>query len=197
VLRKICESEPRDLRELNPAVPLWLLRLIERLLAKAPSRRFDSAAEVAALLEQCLAHVRQPATIALPDVLIDHCRRRRASPSAALVGIGRHRLAAAAVLLLLAAGLAAWAWQPPLARRAGGVSPLVQRSSASAPTARVDNAPRWEDEVDQNIALISADVGRLETDSADDLWNDSLAVRIEQLHNDVDDLKARTSRAPE
>ena len=77
VLRKICDSEPRDLRELNPAVPLWLWRLIERLLAKQPDQRFDSAAEVAELLEQCLAHVQQPTRIALPDVLVERDRRRQ------------------------------------------------------------------------------------------------------------------------
>jgi serine/threonine protein kinase len=190
VLRKICESEPRDLRELNPAVPLWLARLIERLLAKEPSRRFDSAAEVAALLEQCLAHVQQPATIALPEVLLEQGSRPRFSAAP---------VAVAAIALLVGGGIAAWNWpsapREETGRRAGGVSPPVQSAAPAAPTAPRDSAFAWGDQIDHAIARISADVGRLETDGVDDLWNDSLSAQIEHLTRDVDELKARSSES--
>lgn len=60
VLRRITDTEPRDIRENNPQVPDWLCRIIGRLHAKAPKDRFSSADEVARLLEQCLAHVQTP-----------------------------------------------------------------------------------------------------------------------------------------
>jgi serine/threonine protein kinase len=71
VLRQVSDEPPPPLRELNQQVPAWLEAFIARLLAKDPTRRFQSAAEVAALLEGYLAHLRQPATVpppALPSV---------------------------------------------------------------------------------------------------------------------------------
>ena len=60
VLRKVSDAEPPALQRLNPSTPDWLVELIARLLAKAPAERIQSAAEVAALLEGYLAHLRQP-----------------------------------------------------------------------------------------------------------------------------------------
>ena len=62
VLRRVCDDEPRPLREINPDVPAWLEAIIARLIAKDPSSRFQTATEVADLLERCLAHVQQPLT---------------------------------------------------------------------------------------------------------------------------------------
>src|SRR5262249_37793602 len=41
----------------------------EKLHEKAPSKRYQSATEVAELLERCLAHVQQPTSTPLPAVL--------------------------------------------------------------------------------------------------------------------------------
>jgi serine/threonine-protein kinase len=68
VLRRVSEEAPTPLRSLNPDVPAWLEALIARLMAKNPAERFQSAAEVAALLESYLAHLRQPATVAAPEL---------------------------------------------------------------------------------------------------------------------------------
>jgi formylglycine-generating enzyme required for sulfatase activity len=62
VLKRVCEETPRPLREVNPAVPPWLEGLIARLLEKAPQDRFQSAAEVAALLEQGITSPTPPPT---------------------------------------------------------------------------------------------------------------------------------------
>jgi serine/threonine protein kinase/DNA-directed RNA polymerase subunit RPC12/RpoP len=51
VLRQVSDTAPRAVRSLNPEVPVWLEALITRLLAKDPSDRYQSAADVAALLE--------------------------------------------------------------------------------------------------------------------------------------------------
>jgi len=66
VLRRVCEDRPRPIQEINPDIPIWLAAIIDKLLAKAPSNRYQSAAEVADLLEKCLAHVQQPHIHSLP-----------------------------------------------------------------------------------------------------------------------------------
>lgn len=66
VLRRITDSDPRPIREVNPSIPEWFEGLVSRLLAKDITQRFQTAREVAELLEQCLAHVQQPTSTALP-----------------------------------------------------------------------------------------------------------------------------------
>ena len=74
VIRRVCEDEPRPIREINPDVPDWFCSIVDRLLSKKREDRFQSAEEVASLLADCLAHVQQPQTQPLPDSL--HVRRR-------------------------------------------------------------------------------------------------------------------------
>jgi serine/threonine protein kinase len=62
VLRRVADDTPRPVREVNPDVPAWLAAIIEKLHAKSPAQRFQSAAEVAELLGQHLAQVQQPAS---------------------------------------------------------------------------------------------------------------------------------------
>lgn len=69
VLRLITDEEASPIREFNPEIPEWLCRLIHRLMAKLPNDRFNSAAEVATLLEQCLAHAQQPTVAPVPEQL--------------------------------------------------------------------------------------------------------------------------------
>lgn len=66
VLKQVCESEPEPIRSLNAAIPAWLEGIIRKLHAKDPAQRFASAAEVADLLERCLAHVQQRDRCPLP-----------------------------------------------------------------------------------------------------------------------------------
>ncbi|MEK6259835.1 MAG: serine/threonine-protein kinase [Planctomycetota bacterium] len=67
VLRRIRETPPRAIREINADIPEWLERIVMKLLSKDASERIATATEVASLLEQCLAHVQQPTTVALPE----------------------------------------------------------------------------------------------------------------------------------
>jgi serine/threonine protein kinase len=60
VIRQVCECQPTPIRELNPAVSAWLAEIIERLLAKDPADRFQSASELADLLARHLAVVQDP-----------------------------------------------------------------------------------------------------------------------------------------
>jgi len=51
ILRQISDGKLRPLREVNPVVPDWLAFSIERLLAKKPEDRIQSAAQLAELFE--------------------------------------------------------------------------------------------------------------------------------------------------
>ncbi|MDX1930077.1 MAG: protein kinase [Pirellulaceae bacterium] len=66
-LSKLVHSEPGALSELQ--VPHYLQRLIHRLLAKDPNKRWSSADEVVELLKKCFAHHRSP-NEPLPDELV-------------------------------------------------------------------------------------------------------------------------------
>src|SRR5436190_9688919 len=66
VLRRIRETPPRPIREINADIPDWLERIVLKLLSKEPHDRIATATDVANLLEQCLAHLQQPTTVALP-----------------------------------------------------------------------------------------------------------------------------------
>lgn len=69
ILRRITDSEPRPIREINSDIPEWLCLIIARLLAKHPADRFENAAELVDLLDGCLAHLQQPLQVELPQSL--------------------------------------------------------------------------------------------------------------------------------
>ena len=68
-IRRVCDDEPRSLRENNPEIPNWLAAIIEKLLAKDPDDRFQSAAEVAELLSKCLSHLQDPGSTPFPGTI--------------------------------------------------------------------------------------------------------------------------------
>lgn len=71
-IRRVCDDTPRPIREVNADVPDWLTNIIDRLLAKRPEDRFQTAHEVAQLLGQHLAHVQDPASTPFPAVTRVH-----------------------------------------------------------------------------------------------------------------------------
>ena len=64
-LRRIVDEARRD-GVARSRIAAVVHRIVERLLRKDPARRFASAKEVSELLEGCLAHVQQPASVPLP-----------------------------------------------------------------------------------------------------------------------------------
>jgi uncharacterized protein (TIGR03067 family) len=66
VLRRVAEEPPRRIRQVNPEIPDWLEAIVETMMEKHPVDRFQSAAEVARLLESHLAHLQKPAHIPQP-----------------------------------------------------------------------------------------------------------------------------------
>lgn len=69
-LRRIVDEEPAAMASLDPELPPWFNGIVERLLAKDPAQRFDSAGKLGDLLEVCLSHLQQPATVPLPASLV-------------------------------------------------------------------------------------------------------------------------------
>jgi len=98
VLRRICDEEPRPLRELNPEVPQWLAETIAKLHRKAPGDRFQSAGELAAVLEAWLVHLQQPAHCPAPRQSAARRQSRVLSARSACLG-------GLAALLLAVAGI--------------------------------------------------------------------------------------------
>ena len=66
VLRRITDDQPRSIAQQNPQLPHWLCRLTERLHAKDPANRIQTAREVESLVSQCMAHLEQPLHNPLP-----------------------------------------------------------------------------------------------------------------------------------
>jgi hypothetical protein len=108
VLRRVSDEEPAPVRSLNPAVPAWLEEVIGRLMAKDPAQRLPGAREAALLLENYLAHLRQPAEVQAPG-LPPRPRPRTATPSARRA---RPLLWLTVALLLAAVGILARLWSP-------------------------------------------------------------------------------------
>jgi serine/threonine protein kinase len=57
VMRRVCDDTLRPIREINANIPEALVEIVNRLLVKDRAGRFQTAAEVAELLEQQLAHL--------------------------------------------------------------------------------------------------------------------------------------------
>jgi serine/threonine-protein kinase len=99
VLRRISDTRPRPIREIQPELPEWLEQLVSRLHDKLPAARFQSAKEVAEILEQCLAHLQQP-SVPLPVSLRPVARNTRISR--------RQQFAWAGGVALFVLAIAAW-----------------------------------------------------------------------------------------
>ena len=69
VLKRVCDDAPQAIREQNGDIPEWLVRIIETLMAKSASQRFQTAAEVSELLRQGLVHLQCPTSTPLPDAI--------------------------------------------------------------------------------------------------------------------------------
>ena len=71
MLRRVCDDVPRPIREVNPDIPEPLVAIIDRLLAKDPDERFQTAEEVSDLLLGYLAHLQDPTSTPPPETVAD------------------------------------------------------------------------------------------------------------------------------
>jgi serine/threonine-protein kinase len=133
VLRRVSDEQPRPIRELNPAIPEELVTVIEKLHAKDPAQRYQTAADVSAALGQLLADMQKPVRrkttpLPLPKALPRH---RKGNP-AHVAGIA---LVAALVIGGLAgsAKLGDWFFHPsPVQPSGDGEDALAPAAGASA-----------------------------------------------------------------
>lgn len=97
VLRKVCDGQPRPIREVNTDIPGWLVDIVEHLLAKDPDHRIQTAEEVARILNEHLAELQNPSSGSKPKFERRLPREKR----------GLSKLAVTAMcLLVLLGGLA-------------------------------------------------------------------------------------------
>lgn len=123
VLKKIGDTEPTSIRELNPEIPEWLSEIVRKMMAKQPAQRFSSASEVSHLLEQCLAHVQQPLGSPLPNSLQPPSVWKSLYPR-----IRSYSLPA--ILAILVIGIVSWV----LARKDSGPVSLPENEGVTAAT---------------------------------------------------------------
>ena len=157
ILRRITDATPRPIREINSETPTWLCRLVDKLHAKSPADRFQSADEVANLLQGCLAHVQTPDTPLPAELCLPRKRTRLKWGVAGLIAV-------AAMSIVLAT----WPWSP---------SRIVNPTEANVKPDMIDPPPaasaqvadtQWNDPVGPSPADVQALVDRLEQEIRDD-----------------------------
>ncbi len=127
VLRRVCEEPARPIRELNPEVPVWLAAVINKLMSKVRTERYQTASEVATVLEQCLAHNQRPELMPLPEAVLDLVRDEQDAseqPQATPV---------AAFMPARAKSTDDVAGKPQIGKSPGGKSPASKRSYLPGP----------------------------------------------------------------
>ena len=190
VLRKICESRPSPIRDVNPEIPKWLVEIVEKLLQKDPAERFQSAAEVVDLLGRHLAHLQHPATVTMP------ARLRSRFPWK----IGRKKTAVmlTATVLLLSVGVLGVTQLASLSR-ARPTEPISRSTKVAEPKMRLPragapiDASAPDEAFQQQLQSIRAAIGALqerfpqEDDShaPRDLLSD-IAARLDLLQQQVE-----------
>jgi hypothetical protein len=194
VLRRITDNEARSIREVNPAIPEWLEGIVSRLLSKDVARRFQTANEVAELLEKCLAHVQQPTAVALPQ----ECRGRSHSISGRaralrcwswMIGTTPEGLCPSAIWGRSAVGLvavgamisvAAFALQNFSARREqSDVTKSAAMTTESAPEGSRPSANFAWDAAESDLSTFSRDLAPFESRSQQ-LWDKSPAMDMDK-----------------
>jgi Putative auto-transporter adhesin, head GIN domain len=144
VLRRVCDESPRPLLEINPDVPEALEAVIERLHAKDPALRYQSAAEVAEVLGQQLAILQRPGarpirrapSASTHPVGAAQPAIKKAEPVDEWVSARPHRrfrkLTAAALLVLLGLAMAAM-WPREEVPHYAAYRPAARFASPSEP----------------------------------------------------------------
>jgi eukaryotic-like serine/threonine-protein kinase len=157
VLRRITDTDPRPVREISNDIPPWLEAIVGKLLAKEPASRFTSAAGVADLLEQCLAHVQQPATAPLPEA----CTVRQAQRRPTVLQKRSHIMAAVGLVALTIGAIVALMAIPK--------PPHAAAPSSSAASMASESELGW-DAAAEAVESISTDARVLEQ-RLSELWD--------------------------
>jgi tRNA A-37 threonylcarbamoyl transferase component Bud32 len=137
ILRQVTEEQPAPVRDVNPAAPEWLEAVIERLLAKNPEDRYQSAAEVAEVLAEGAKQLAAAPPRPLPTAPTTRTGTHRAAPG------GRRGFYSLLALAGLFAGL--------LAADMSGLLPL-RRDRGPAP--EVAPSPALQHTFDGNAGVV-------------------------------------------
>lgn len=87
ILKQITEVRHRPLREVSLNTPEWFAEIVDDLLAKKPADRYDSATDLAEVLEYHWAHLKTSSD-ELPGVCQIEMRRRRLRTTWMIAGVG-------------------------------------------------------------------------------------------------------------
>ncbi len=137
VLKRVCDDTPRPIRDSNPEIPDALAASVNMLMAKDPAGRFQTAAAVADLFKQHLAHLDDP-PLELPSSALAGAETAAYFPSAAKKRARSRRkwaAAAAAVVLLPVLALAVTEFAGITHWFRGGGAPIEPNKSGGEPTA--------------------------------------------------------------
>ncbi|HBE67852.1 MAG TPA: serine/threonine protein kinase [Planctomycetaceae bacterium] len=99
VALRLTSDTPRRIREINPSIPKWLVRLIQILQEKKVANRLPTAELAEHLLSECLKHVEQPDQHQIPALLTARAPKRKNLLMASLV-LGLFSIACLAFWLL-------------------------------------------------------------------------------------------------
>ncbi|HTQ39041.1 MAG TPA: protein kinase [Pirellulales bacterium] len=208
-LQRICDAQPQSISEINPEIPSWLVAVIGQLHEKNPDARFQTAQEVTHLLEQCLAHLRQPDVVPLPAAVINLIEQSKRTPTRRAAGHYAFHLRRAASFLLsdriravsvATATCAAVAFVTAIAIRwwpstETAVSPAAPSSVANTPGSAA-TVPEYADEpINRQPGSAGPFRPIFVTPSA--IWNDDgIASELNQLQSDISRLESRLEDHP-
>jgi serine/threonine protein kinase len=186
VLRRVCDEQPRPIREINPDIPEWLLVIIAKLHAKEPCNRFQTAAEVADLLGRCLAHLQQPDAILLPTIVTAASARRMGRRP------GGSMTAAAISLALILGTFAILHWAPFGGSTPSAPGPATSQDSSGSrgptqPVTAKEEEPLME-EVRRRTAALEADLKQSRVPgfvNPADVWLRQAQQRLYQLEHEL------------
>ncbi len=99
VLKGVTEGKQVPLQERNPEMPEWFVHIVDRLLAKKPADRFQSAREVADELEHFWALLKSSETFVCPKKRAAHFRKTIAL--GAMAGLATLLIGSLALFLLM------------------------------------------------------------------------------------------------
>jgi serine/threonine protein kinase len=120
-IHKIIDLVPRRLHDIDPAVPLVLSEMVEKLLAKNPDDRYQSAFEVADVLRRLMVQLNQAPTDEIAQVLSE-----RAKPAVAPSVPATKEQAAAVPRVVGPPCLSPWSWSSSERMRRGSTCLTAQ-----------------------------------------------------------------------
>ena len=177
VLRRITDEPATPIREINPSVPAWFSRLLDRLHAKSPEDRFGSAEHARDVMSQCLAHL-QTANAQLPSELGPVKRwNSRSMRLIAIVAIGA---------VLFVALLPIW-------------NLTIESDGEPTPDlpgiAEDVTNPVTPNQIDSVDSQASPDTQVASGEEELDRWYDDSALRLESMKSIIDQLDIQSRRS--